>query len=68
MPKVISDRSESGVAPTGENLDPKLAFLMERYRLAAKATNDLVWDWDLVTDGIEWNEAFENRLGFNSDD
>ncbi len=41
---------------------------MERYRLAAKATNDLVWDWDLVTDGIEWNEAFENRLGFNSDD
>ncbi|WP_324751115.1 ATP-binding protein [Sphingomonas sp. LY54] len=29
----------------------------ERYALAARATNDIVWDWDLVTDDIRWNEA-----------
>ena len=69
MPKVIANRSEIGVASQASgDLDQALAALMERYRLAARATNDLVWDWDLVTDGIEWNEAFENRLGFTSDD
>src|ERR687897_230056 len=29
----------------------------ERYRLAARATNDAIWDWDLVNDHIRWNEA-----------
>jgi GAF domain-containing protein len=29
----------------------------ERYRLAARATNDAIWDWDLVADRILWNEA-----------
>lgn len=37
--------------------------LQERYRLAAKATNDAVWDWDLVTDQVLWNEALERSYG-----
>ncbi len=35
----------------------------ERYRLAAKATNDAVWDWDLVTSELTWNEAIEQLSG-----
>lgn len=35
----------------------------ERYRLAAKATNDAVWDWDLVTGELTWNEAIEQLAG-----
>ena len=69
MPKVISKSSRTSELPhTAGNLDREFATLMERYRLAARATNDLVWDWDLVTDGIEWNEAFGNRLGYTGDD
>ncbi len=30
-----------------------------RYRLAAKATNDAVWDWDLDSDHVLWNDALE---------
>lgn len=41
-----------------------LAEVDERYRLAARATNDLVWDWDLVADEIRWNEALSARLGY----
>jgi PAS domain S-box-containing protein len=29
----------------------------ERYRLAARATNDAIWDWNLASDHIRWNEA-----------
>ena len=31
----------------------------QRYRLAAKATNDAIWDWSLVDDNILWNEAVQ---------
>lgn len=41
-----------------------LKRLDERYRLAITATNDLFWDWDLVTDEIEWIGAPESRLGY----
>jgi two-component system cell cycle sensor histidine kinase/response regulator CckA len=29
----------------------------ERYRLVAKATNDVIWDWDLLSDKVLWNDA-----------
>ncbi len=29
----------------------------ERLRLAHKATNDVVWDWDIVHDAQRWNDA-----------
>lgn len=35
----------------------------ERYRLVARATNDVIWDWDLRTGRIEWGEASLERLG-----
>ena len=36
----------------------------ERYRLAARATNDAIWDWDLGTDHILWNEAVQTLFGY----
>ncbi len=35
----------------------------ERYRLATRATNDVIWDWDLATGHIRWNESLEARFG-----
>jgi PAS domain S-box-containing protein len=35
----------------------------ERYRLAARATNDAIWDWDLAADRILWNEALTTLFG-----
>jgi len=35
----------------------------ERYRLAARATNDAIWDWDLATDQVEWNAAIATLFG-----
>jgi len=35
----------------------------ERYRLAARATNDAVWDWRIADGHVVWNEALERRYG-----
>lgn len=35
----------------------------ERYRLATKATNDAVWDWDLHSNHVIWNEALGTAYG-----
>ncbi|HKT61232.1 MAG TPA: PAS domain S-box protein [Gemmatimonadales bacterium] len=37
----------------------------ERYRLAAEAGNDALWDWDLLTDRIEWTEPAGGRFGYH---
>jgi PAS domain S-box-containing protein len=37
----------------------------ERFRLLASASRDCIWDWNLVTDEIWWNEGFENLFGFD---
>lgn len=34
-----------------------------RYRLAVKATNDAIWDWDLKENHVLWNEALERVYG-----
>ena len=35
----------------------------ERYRLAARATNDVIWDYDLIAHTVQWNEALTRRFG-----
>ena len=35
----------------------------ERFRLLSRATNDAIWDWDLQTDTLWWNEGFEALFG-----
>ena len=40
----------------------------ERFRLLANATNDAIWDWDLVTDTVWWNEGFEKLFGYRREE
>jgi PAS domain S-box-containing protein len=40
----------------------------ERYRLAARATNDAIWDWNLASDHIRWNEAVRTLFGYAADE
>ncbi len=39
----------------------------ERYRIAARGTNDLIWDWDLTTDRIHWSGALQDWFGCTLD-
>lgn len=40
----------------------------ERYRLASKATNDPIWDWDLQTNHVLWNDALYEVFGYAPSD
>ena len=40
----------------------------ERLYLVANATNDLIWDWDLNTNGLWWNDTLETRFGYAPED
>lgn len=40
----------------------------ERFRLIAGATNDAVWDWDLNTDQVWWNEGLQTLFGYDPAD
>jgi len=39
----------------------------QRYRLVGQAANDAIWDWDLVTGHVCWNEGVQIRFGYTED-
>ncbi len=38
----------------------------QRYRLAARATSDMIYDWDIPADRIEWSEAVHTVFGYGA--
>ncbi len=40
----------------------------ERLRLVGKATNDVIWDWDILGNCIEWSEAAVDQFGVTRDE
>jgi len=44
-----------------------LASARERFELLAKATYDAIWDWNLETDAIWWNEGFKVMFGYEDE-
>ena len=46
---------------TAERLVRALRESQDRFQFVARATNDAVWDWDLVSHALWWNEGVETR-------
>ncbi len=40
----------------------------ERFKLITKATNDALWDWDLETNNMWWNEGFKDLFGYSDEE
>ncbi|BCA63428.1 diguanylate cyclase [Sphingomonas sp. HMP9] len=58
--KIARDETERRAA------EAALRETEQRYRLAAKATNDAIWDWNLTSDRIDWNEAVTVLFGYSA--
>ncbi|WP_257714383.1 PAS domain-containing protein [Roseomonas populi] len=56
--KVLRDRTGQRRATEA------LEAVNERYRLASRATNDAIWDWDLRRNEVGWNEALGSAFGW----
>lgn len=51
-----------------QRVNERLRLSEERFRLLGRATNDIIWDWDLVT-GQAWvSDGFEALLGYRPDE
>lgn len=48
-----------------KNLEIKMQAALERYNLLAKATSDTVWDWDIKSDRIIYNEGITRMFGYD---
>ncbi|MFN3818050.1 PAS domain S-box protein [Blastomonas sp.] len=60
--KIARDETERRAA------EAALRETEQRYRLAAKATNDAIWDWNLLSNRIDWNEAVTVLFGYTCED
>ena len=40
----------------------------ERFELVTRATSDAIWDWNLETNDLWWNEGFQKLFGYSSED
>jgi PAS domain S-box-containing protein len=49
---------------TAERLVRALRESQDRFQFVARATNDAVWDWDLVNDSLWWNEGVNTLFGY----
>jgi PAS domain S-box-containing protein len=52
---------------TAERLVRALRESQERFQFVSRATNDAVWDWDLVSDGLWWNEGIQTLFGYTEE-
>ena len=48
--------------------EQKLKEYNQRYDIIAKATNDTIWDRDLITDKIIWNKGIQGIYGYKADE
>ena len=48
--------------------EEKVRLSNERFEMVSKATNDAVWDWNLETDLIYWNEGIRSMFNYCAED
>ncbi len=47
-----------------KKIEESLLRSEERFRLVSYATSDAVWDWNMVTDHMWWNESMRRLFGY----
>jgi PAS domain S-box-containing protein len=62
--KVVATISFGNDITERKRVEEALRKSDDRFRLIARATNDAVWDWDLTTNTLWWNESFKTLFGY----
>lgn len=47
--------------------EEELRLANKRFKMAMKATNEIIWDWDVKNDYVIRSEAFQKIYGYDSD-
>lgn len=59
---VVQDVSEQ------HNAEEALRASQERYRMVNQATHDVIWDWHLHSNRMEWSESIESAFGLTREE
>lgn len=51
-----------------KRLEQRIHEAEERFRLVAQATVDTIWDWDLKTGALWWNEGIQTMFGYDPEE
>ncbi|MDX5481772.1 MAG: PAS domain-containing protein, partial [Hymenobacteraceae bacterium] len=46
----------------------ELAASEERFRMVSMATNDVIWDWDIVNNELWWSDSLKAMLGYDANE
>ncbi|MBI3318039.1 MAG: diguanylate cyclase [Candidatus Omnitrophica bacterium] len=49
-------------------IDRREEAVAERFKILARATNDAVWDWDLLTNRVWWGEGIQSLFGYSPEE
>jgi PAS domain S-box-containing protein len=51
-----------------QEVQDELQESLERFRLANRATFDAIWDWNLQTDALWWNDNLQTIFGYRAEE
>ena len=60
--------SLAGIAIERKQAEAALLGNVERFQMVARATNDAIWDWDLVTNAVWWGEGYQTLFGYRAEE
>jgi len=68
--KIVATSQEvtKSPSPDSQQSNQEVAQLTERLKLAVEGAGIGVWDWDMTTDQVEYNEQWASMLGYALDD
>jgi PAS domain S-box-containing protein len=70
LTNMIHDPAVGGIVANSRDVTERIEAEMkikesaERYDVVAKATSDIIWDWNIRIDDIQWNENMRIVLGY----
>jgi PAS domain S-box-containing protein len=63
-----ANQSLSASLAESQRKDEEVRRSEERYRYVAKATNDVVYEWDIASNTFEWSEGMLDLFGYAAED
>lgn len=48
-----------------KNIEEQIRLSNERFEKVTEATNDAIWDWDLLNDTLYWGNGFKTLFGYD---
>lgn len=68
---LLDDPSVEGIVSNSRDVTERIQYqlktqeLLNRFNIVSKATSDAIWDWDIKTGNIQWNQAIKGVFGYD---